>query len=295
MTRSTVSQLDAPDGRQIELLTGGDEQGFPLLFHYGTPSAVVPYRPLDDICEALGLRLVSYSRPGYGGSTPRTSAGRVVDDVEDMVTVLDALGLGDFVTLGWSGGGPRALAAAAQLPGCRAAATLAGVAPFNAAGLDWDAGMAPENVAEFRAAGQGADVYQALLERTLPPMFAATPDEIASAFGELVTSVDAAALTGEFAELMSASMARAGAQGVVGARDDGLAIVAPWGFVVADIDVPVAVWQGRQDAMVPFEHGVWLAVNIPTAHAHLYEDEGHLTLVNQMDRILADLKALAGL
>ena len=296
MTRSTVSQLDAPDGRLIEVLTGGDEQGFPLLFHYGTPSAVVPYGPLDDICEALGLRLVSYSRPGYGGSTPRATAGRIVDDVGDMVTVIDALDLGDFVTLGWSGGGPRALAAAARLPGpCRAAATLAGVAPFNAAGLAWDAGMAPENVEDFRAAVQGADAYHALLELTLPPMFAATPDEIVSAFGELVTSVDAAALTGEFAELMSASLTRAGAQGVVGARDDGLAIVAPWGFEVADITVPVAVWQGRQDAMVPFEHGVWLADNIPTARAHLYEDEGHLTLVNQMDRILADLKALAGL
>jgi pimeloyl-ACP methyl ester carboxylesterase len=278
------------------VLTGGDEQGFPLLYHYGTPSAVVPYGPLDDICEALGLRLVSYSRPGYGGSTPRTTAGRIADDVEDMVTVLDALGVGEFVTLGWSGGGPRALAAATLLPGrCRAAATLAGVAPFDAAGLDWDAGMAPENVEDFEAAVQGAVVYQELLERTLPPMFTATADEVATAFGELVTPVDAAALTGEFAELMSASMTRAGAQGVVGARDDGLAIVAPWGFEVADIAVPVAVWQGRQDAMVPFEHGVWLVDNIPTAHAHLLDDEGHLTLVRQVDRILADLKSLAGL
>ncbi len=81
----------------------------------------------------------------------------------------------------------------------------------------------------------------------------------------------------------------------MGARDDGLALVAPWGFDLATITVPVAVWQGRQDAMVPFAHGQWLAEHVAGATAHLFEDEGHLSLFSQLDRLLADLKDKAGL
>jgi pimeloyl-ACP methyl ester carboxylesterase len=74
------------------------------------------------------------------------------------VAVLDGLGARQFVTVGWSGGGPHALACAALLPGrCLAAASLAGLAPAQAEGLDWVAGMGPENVTEFSAAGQGED------------------------------------------------------------------------------------------------------------------------------------------
>ena len=92
---------------------------------------------------------------------------------------------------------------------------------------------------------------------------------------------------------MSRTFNHAAAQGVVGTRDDGLAAVAPWGFALADIRVPVAVWQGHQDAMVPYQHGVWLAEQVPT-EAHLFEDQGHLSLVTQLDRILSDLKRLGG-
>ena len=80
----------------------------------------------------------------------------------------------------------------------------------------------------------------------------------------------------------------------MGVRDDSLAIVAPWGFGLDDLTVPVAVWQGREDAMVPFSHGEWLAANVAGAQAHLFEDEGHLSLFAQMDALLDDLKGLAG-
>jgi pimeloyl-ACP methyl ester carboxylesterase len=73
-----------------------------------------------------------------------------------------------------------------------------------------------------------------------------------------------------------------------------LAILAPWGFDVDDVTVPVAVWQGRHDAMVPFAHGEWLAGNVAGAKAHLFDDEGHLSLFAQMDTILEDLRELAG-
>jgi pimeloyl-ACP methyl ester carboxylesterase len=295
---SGFTQATTPDGRTLEVLTGGADDGYPLLFHSGTPSAAAPFDRLDEAFVKAGLKLVTYSRPGYGGSTPRATDGpaaRIADDVPDSVTVLDHLGIGDFITLGWSGGGPRALACAALLPDrCRAAATLAGVAPYDAAGLAWSAGMGEENVEDFQAAVQGREVYAKLLGQTLPPVFEATPEQLVSAFGGLVTDVDAAFMTGDFAEYLSRGFGRAGAQGIVGAREDGLSLVEPWGFDLDRITVPVAVWQGRHDAMVPFSHGEWLAANVAGAKAHLLDDQGHLSLFAQIDAILNDTRDLAG-
>jgi pimeloyl-ACP methyl ester carboxylesterase len=118
----------------------------------------------------------------------------------DVAAVLDDLGADRFLTLGWSGGGPHALACAALLPDrCLAAASIAGVAPYTGAGVDW-------------------------------------------------------------------------------------------GFRPADIGVPVSVWQGGEDRMVPFDHGRWLAGAIPGATVHLEPAEGHLSLLlGNIDAILAEL------
>jgi len=292
---SETFQVPGPDGRTIEVLTEGDPNGVGVLFHGGSPSAAATYAPLDELCRRLGLRLVTYSRPGYGASTPRPEPGRYADDVVESTMVLDHLGVEEFVTLGWSGGGPRALACAALLPDrCRAAASLAGVGPHDGAGLDWFAGMAPENQAEYHAAEQGPEAYAAYLTTEFLPVLQATAEELAEAMGGLVTPVDKAAMTPEFSDWLSRLFARAGAQGVVGVRDDGIAAVSPWGFDLASIRVPVAVWQGRQDAMVPYAHGAWLAAHVPGAEAHLFDDEGHISLVGRLEEILTDLVRLGG-
>lgn len=284
------------DGRTLEVLEGGDPNGFAWLFHVGTPGSAVHSTTVDAAARGAGLRLITYSRPGYGASTPRSAPGVVADDVADSVAVLDELGVDEFVTLGWSGGGPRALACAALLPDrCLGATTLAGIGPSDAPDLDFTAGMGPENVEEFAAAHAGPEAYEEFLTPAVAEMARVTGADIAASLGELVTPVDVAALTGEFAEWLAATFRHAFAQGVIGWRDDGLAIMNPWGFDVTALTVPVAVWQGRQDAMVPYEHGAWLASNIPGARAHLFEDEGHLSLVDQLDTILADLRDLAGL
>jgi len=83
-------------------------------------------------------------------------------------------------------------------------------------------------------------------------------------------------------------------QGFVGWVGDDLTHIRPWGFSVGDITVPVAVWQGTADMMVPFAHAEWLVAHIPGVRAHLEEGEGHLSLLKQMPRILDDLLEMAG-
>jgi pimeloyl-ACP methyl ester carboxylesterase len=295
-------RLTRPDGRVIEFLAAGPARGLPLVLHEGTPVGLVLYPPTVQAAANRGLRVILAARPGYEGSTPWPGR-RVVDVAEDTAAVLDELGADTFVTAGWSGGGPHALACAAALPTrCLAAASIAGVAPYPAEGMDWLAGMGPENVAEFGAALRGEAALTEFLEREAASLSTVTGEGVAKALGGLVIEADRAVLTGEFAEYVAAGLRAATSWGVVGWRDDDLAFTRDWGFSLGWASPapahpgPVAIWQGDQDQMVPFAHGRWLAAHITGARVHLMPGEGHLSMtVSAFDRILDDLLDLAGL
>ncbi len=274
-------------------MLAGNSGDQPLVFHWGTPGAAVWFEPLATAAAQTGLRLVMYSRPGYAGSKPRPGRS-VADAPDDVAAVLGALGADTFVTMGWSGGGPHALACAALLPDrCLAATSLAGVAPYPAEGLDWLAGMGAENIEEFSAALEGEPALSVLLARMAKDLEGIRAADVAAALGDLVSDVDKRALTGEFAETLAEGFRRSVSTGIAGWRDDDLAFTRDWGFDLDTIRRPVAVWQGGQDRMVPISHGQWLAAHIPTARVHLYPEEGHLSLgVASLDCIVADLTGL---
>jgi len=282
----------AAGGRDLEVLVDGPEGGTVLLFHSGTPSAAVRNPLITNPAAKRGLRVVCYSRPGYASSTP--SPGRsVADAAEDVEAILDALAAERFLTLGWSGGGPHALACAALLSErCLAAAIIAGVAPYGAAGLDWLAGMGQDNVDEFGAALEGEVAVSEFLEKAAAELAQVTGPVLADALGGLASGVDKAALTGELADVLAESFRRSVSTGIAGWRDDDLAFTRPWGFELKSMRVPVAIWQGARDLMVPFDHGRWLAANVAGAQSRLLDDEGHISLLNHIDRILEDLVEL---
>ena len=297
-------RVTRPDGRYIDFLVAGPADGLPLVLHEGTPVGLVLYPPTVQAARIRGLRVILAARPGYEGSTPRPGR-RVVDVAGDTAAVLDELGADTFVTAGWSGGGPHALACAAALPGrCLAAASVAGVAPYQAEGLDWLAGMGPENIEEFGAAVQGEAALTAFLDSAAAMVSTLTGESVAKSLGGLVIQADQAVLTGEFADHVAASLRASMNSGIAGWRDDDLAFVKDWGFSLGwespspapGDPAPVAVWQGDQDRMVPFAHGQWLAANIQGARAHLMPGDGHLSMtVSAFDRILDDLLDMAGL
>ena len=308
--------IPMPDGRDVDVLTTGPEDGFPLVIHGGTPAGLVVDSNTAAEAAQRGLRYVVAARPGYEGSTPRPGR-RVADVAADVAAVLDALGAGEFVSIGMSGGGPHTLACAALLPGrCLAAASIAGVAPYHADGLDFLAGMGPENVTEFTLTLEGADALTPYLEKEAGPLRQVTGEQIAAALGGLISGADAGVLTGEqvaaalgglisgadkdvltgeFADELAAGCRAALREGIAGWRDDDLAFAADWGFSLDALAGRAAIWQGDQDLMVPFAHGQWLAAHIPGARVHLEAGAGHLTMtVTAIDRILDDLLDLAG-
>jgi pimeloyl-ACP methyl ester carboxylesterase len=285
-----------PDGRDIDLLMAGPADGLPLVMHEGTPQGLVLYPPTVQAASDRDLRCILVARPGYEHSTPRPGR-RVADVAADVVSVLEELGLGSFVTAGWSGGGPHALACAALLPGrCLAAASIAGVAPFHAPGLDFTAGMGPENIAEFGAAVRGPAALTEFLDREGAGLATVTGAQVVAVLGGLIADADRAVLTGAYADHLAAGGRAALSAGIAGWRDDDLAFVQDWGFsLTGEGKLPAAIWQGDQDRMVPFAHGQWLAANIPGARAHLLPGEGHLTMtVTAIGRVLDDLLDLAG-
>ena len=272
-------KIQAPDGRTLAVEDYGDPGGRPVLVHGGTPNSRHLYGPVVTDAAARGLRLISYDRPGYGGSDPRP--GRTVADcAADVRAICAALGIGRLAMWGISGGGPHVLACAALLPDLvTAAAALASLAPYPADGIDWFAGMGEENVEDFRLTLTDEAAARAKTEKEREAMLSATADDIAAALKSLLTPTDAAVLTGAVAEYMVYSNREGLAPGSQGYWDDGRAMVFPWGFDLASISVPVLLMHGREDQFVPFGHGEWLARRIPGVEARLLDHDGHLTLL----------------
>ncbi len=284
--------LQLADGRRLDIRVSGPADGVPLIFHHGTPGARTPIRALERAVHERGLRLVTSSRPGYGDSS-RQPGRRVVDVVADSRAVLGAVGAERCVVAGWSGGGPHALACAARLDGVSGALVIAGVAPYDADGLDWMAGMGEENVTEFEATLAGAAVLRPYLDGARQHRREVTVAGIVTALGTLLPDVDRAVLNDEFGQDMAAGFHEALRIGVDGWLDDDLAFTSPWGFDPGEIGVPTMIWQGSHDMMVPFGHGQWLARQVPGASVHLEQGEGHLSIgLGAVDRMLDELVRL---
>ncbi|MGA2803872.1 MAG: alpha/beta hydrolase [Acidimicrobiales bacterium] len=269
--------LELPDGRRLRVRVSGPPDGLPLIFHHGTPGALTPFRAIERAAHERGLRFVTSSRPGYGDSSRQEGRG-VVDVVADTRAVLAAIGAERCVVSGWSGGGPHALACAARLEQAAAVLLIGSVAPYEADGLDWLAGMGEENVTEFGAAIQGEGSLRPYLEQVREHLVEVTAGGIVASLGSVLPGVDRAVLTDEFGEDMSFSFHEALRVGVEGWLDDDLAFVKPWGFDLREASIPTMIWQGSADLMVPFAHGRWLSSRLPHPTVHLEQGEGHLSI-----------------
>lgn len=267
------------DGRTLHAYAHGDGD-LVVMWHHGTPNIGTPPAPLFAAARRLGIRFIAYDRPGYGGSTPRPDRD-IASAAGDAAAVADALGVGTFAVFGHSGGGPHALACAALLPGrVTAAVAGAGLAPFDAEGLDWFAGMGPGGVASLRSAAAGRAAKEA---------YAGNPAITDPDF----TAADWAALEGAWGWFGSV-VEPAIANGPAPLIDDDLAYVRPWGFDPATITVPVLLAHGEDDRMVPASHSVWLADRIKGAELRLTPGAGHISVLTAQDEAALEWIAAVG-
>jgi pimeloyl-ACP methyl ester carboxylesterase len=278
--RENAEFVKATDGRTLAYAQIGDPDGTPVFALHGTPGSRLSGRHPDPSRVAdANIWVIAYDRPGYGRST-RQPGRAVVDCVADIVAIADALAIERFVVTGSSGGGPHALATAARLPQrvIRAECNVSG-APYEAAGLDWFAGMDPENVKEFGWALEGEATLVRELQRKADEMLSRLEEDPASLLGDFqLSDADQAVLQDQMVrERMRTSMREAVTCGAWGWVDDDLAFVKSWGFEVQEIRVPVQVRYGAGDVLVPAGHGAWLARHIWNAAVIVAHQAGHLS------------------
>jgi pimeloyl-ACP methyl ester carboxylesterase len=265
-------------GRTLAVAQWGDLGAFPVFSLHGTPGSRYDRHYDESRYAEAGARVITYDRPGYGGSD-RHRGRHVVDCVQDVAAIADELGIGRFAVTGASGGGAHSLAVAARLPErVTRAGCAVGVAPFEAPAFDWFAGMDPLNVREFQWALEGEDVLEREYARESAEMLARIADDPSKILGDdwQLPEADRKQLAKpERQELVRQTVNEAFRNGVWGMVDDMLCHVEPWGFDVAEIRVPTKIEYGEADVLVPRQHGEWLARNVPGAHVAV-SPAGHL-------------------
>jgi pimeloyl-ACP methyl ester carboxylesterase len=278
VTEVQTHTVPTPDGRELCVESVGPAGAPAVLVHTGTPNSRRLFGGWIEDATSRGIQLISYDRPGYGGSSPHPGH-TVADGAEDVRSIARALGIERLAVWGTSGGGPYALACAALAPDLVAAAGVVGsIAPWGAEGLDYFDGMGQDNVDEIKLYFSDPERSRQRGMQQREEMLELKPEHLIGAHETLLSPVDAAVLTGEFAQWLVAGLQDGLGATEQGWWDDGVAHMAPWGFELESIQIPVKVWHGRHDRFVPFQHGQWLAAHIPGAESGLSESDGHLTI-----------------
>ncbi|MEU7059745.1 alpha/beta hydrolase [Streptomyces sp. NPDC046197] len=281
------------DGRELVFDSWGDPQGHPVFLLHGTPGSREGPRPLSMVLYQLGVHLIAYDRPGYGGST-RLEGRTVAHAACDVADIARHLGIEEYSVVGRSGGGPHALACAALHPGqVRSAAVLVSLAPPDADELDWFEGMTASNVREYR----NARYHPHALTRTLAQNADAMridPLSLLADLDEEMPDVDRQVVADAgILRMLRQNFLTGLEESADGWIDDAVSFCRPWGFSPADISVPTLLWHGEHDVFSPVEHFRWLARRIPRATVVLQPSAAHFAAVPALPKVLRWLREQA--
>jgi pimeloyl-ACP methyl ester carboxylesterase len=279
--------VELPDRRTLAVEVSGDPHGKPVLLLHGTPGSRLGQAPRSALLSWMGIRLITYDRPGYGDSD-RLPGRRIVDGAADVAAVADALGLKQFGIVGRSGGAPHAMACAALLPErVTRTAVLVSLAPRDAAGLDWYAGMTASNVrAHSRAHSGNPDLAPSLRARSRD--IRADPYRLVAALKEEMPASDRSVVADQGVRAMLQTNFREAMRShdAGGWIDDVVAFNQHWGFDLAGIPGRVLIWHGEDDVFAPVGHARWLAEQIPNAQLHIAPRTAHFGVLRILPAVL---------
>ena len=262
----------------------GDPAGTPLFVFHGTPGSRLMAAVADAAAQARRVRLIAPDRPGYGLSSPQPGR-RFADWPDDVVALADVLGIDRFGVVGVSGGGPHALACAWKTPErLSVVGTVSGVGPVGGAGslpgLDRDhhAALALARAVPWLVrpvVRVGCFAWRRFPERMYARM---------QAFGP--PSDRAVLARPEVARSLIEGLREGVRQGSEGAVCELRLFTRPWRFPLEDIRIPVRLWHGARDGLVPVAAAHRLASRIPDARLELIPDGGHYVIYDLIERLL---------
>lgn len=271
------------DGRNLDLLFGDNFQELvksgkhAIVFHHGTPSCAFAWSEEIALLDSLNIPAIAYSRAGYHTSSRK--AGRSVIDVNsDIQELIEEFGMNSFTAIGWSGGGPHALANG-LIDQCKSVIVLAGVGPYGKPDLDFLAGMGQDNHEEFGAALAGEEEINKWMEVNGASLKVVTGAELRETDGNLFSTNDRKLMKDEkYSENLAKNFRDSLSVSFDGWIDDDFVFIKNWGFEPSDIKKPVTIFQGDEDLMVPKQHGKWLLNNLPSAEIIELPGFGHMGL-----------------
>lgn len=274
--------ISLPDGRRLAFAEYGDPHGQPLFFFHGFPGSRYDGAYTGQAAAGMGIRLIAPDRPGMGWSDFKPKR-KLLDWPDDVCSLADALGLETFGVLGYSGGGPHALACAYKIPDrLTTTGVMAGVGPVTEPGALQ--GMMKSNVQIFSLARKAPWLLNLLYRLQVPvndkKLMQAATAQMAKPDGAVMQEPDILHdIVKDFNEAF-----RQNTKGVV---QEGALFGSDWGFKLSNLQVTIHLWQGEDDTNVPVQMGCYQAGQIPNCVAKFYPGEGHISLVtNHIQEIL---------
>jgi pimeloyl-ACP methyl ester carboxylesterase len=281
--------VEVGDQRIVGTYEYGDPGGSPVFVLHGTPACGAGFAWADDAARGRGLRLIAPDRPGVGRSTPRP-AGRVADYPRQVTELADVLGVGRFAVLGYSGGGPYAAACAAMLSDrVTAVAVASGMGQVGAWATIGDFEKTDRQLLDMV---QKRPWLARLMLGVSVRLARLSPKSAVKSFEKELSPADRALVPTlgspkEVIALFTEAFGRSGTRGVL---DDYAAIAQTWGVDVGTIAVPVTIWHGAEDTMVPVRHAEALHALVPNSELVIWPDAGHLGPVAHIGEILDSLR-----
>jgi len=275
-------------GRVLRVRDAGDPVGPVVIYFHGTPGSRLDLASDEHVAAGRGVRLVSFDRPGYGGSTAAPFG--LASIAADAHAVADALGVARFATLGMSGGGPGALAAA-TVPGGRVirVGVASGAGPFQLVpgALDQlddnDRAAVKQVTADPATAAAG---FAAGFEPLIGAVAPGGPGP-AIAFADLLSPRDAELMQDpRLVSALTTTMREGLRTGTSGGGWDNVSWLGPWDVDLNAVRCPVLLWYGTDDRFASPAHGRWLADNLPDARLVMREGEGHFGIMEHLGEML---------
>ncbi len=258
------------DGRNLGYAEYGDRTGYPILYFHGFPGSRLDPLMLNanSICKDIGIRLIAPDRPGMGLSDLKK--GRtLLDWPDDVSELIHSLGIEKYSVIGYSGGGPYALACAFKLNDrVSKVGILSGMGPYRSL-LDGNGGVnilikPISPLRKFILLMMRSQIMKGPEEFFSRSKFSEPDDEIMK--------------LPQIKRSLFHSMKEGMRSGIQGSFNDSQIYRGDWGFEMKDIRCEVLLWHGSDDDQVPISVGKFMSREIPNCRSKFVEGEGHISL-----------------
>ena len=271
--------IELQDGRHLGYANFGNPKGFPVFYFNGFPGSRFEGKFFDDGLKESQIRLIAVDRPGIGLSDPKPDR-TLLDWPDDVLELADVLQISKFAIMGISGGGPYVAVCAYKIPSDRlvGAIIISGVAPIEH-GME----KMPRTIQMLLyIARKHPKLLRFVIKQFLANRYR-TPEKALRMTKKDIAQlprVDRAIFTApNLIKIFAADNYFAFFQGIEGVSQDAMIYAQNWGFNVEDIPptIPMIIWHGIPDSIVPVEMGQYMMKTISHAQSRLFPHDNHFS------------------